>query len=168
MADHHSNDQVQAKGSSVESFTGAELPFRNLYLAGILIAVVSIGYALVIFPLNDVLVASVDREYEGDIVPDRTRATGARLQQGPEADWKVFENLMAERLATYGWQDRATGIVRIPVDRAVELALVEHLIASTDNAKPAKLVLPVAGSHSSSNDSHADVPSPTSHEEVSH
>lgn len=46
-----------------------------------------------------------------------------RLQVSPSADLKDFRAREALELSTYGWVDRTAGIVRIPIERAMELAL---------------------------------------------
>lgn len=44
-----------------------------------------------------------------------------RLQVYPVRHWKEFQAAEEERLTTYGWMDRSTGAVRVPIDRAIEL-----------------------------------------------
>lgn len=44
-----------------------------------------------------------------------------RLQIFPVKHWKDFQAAERERLTTYGWMDRGTGAVHIPIDRAIEL-----------------------------------------------
>ena len=44
-----------------------------------------------------------------------------RLQIYPVKHWKDFQAAERERLATYGWMDRGTGAVHIPIDRAIDL-----------------------------------------------
>jgi len=44
-----------------------------------------------------------------------------RLQIYPVKHWKDFRAAERERLTTYGWMDRGTGAVHIPIDRAIEL-----------------------------------------------
>ena len=52
-----------------------------------------------------------------------SRPRRPNLQVSPSddmAEWRAFED---RNLSTYGWADRGAGRVRIPIDRAVELAL---------------------------------------------
>ncbi len=49
----------------------------------------------------------------------------------PSADLTVTRRRERERLSTYAWIDRQAGVVRIPIDRAMEL-LVERGTASGD------------------------------------
>jgi hypothetical protein len=44
-----------------------------------------------------------------------------RLQVYPVGHWKDFQAAERERLATYGWMDRSSGAVHIPIERAMEL-----------------------------------------------
>ena len=44
-----------------------------------------------------------------------------RLQVYPVRHWKDFQTAERERLDSYGWMDRSTGAVHIPIDRAMEL-----------------------------------------------
>ena len=44
-----------------------------------------------------------------------------RLQVYPVHHWKDFQSAERERLGSYGWMDRSSGAVHIPIDRAMEL-----------------------------------------------
>lgn len=44
-----------------------------------------------------------------------------RLQVQPVRHWREFRSAEMERLATYGWMDRTSGVVHIPIDRAMDL-----------------------------------------------
>jgi hypothetical protein len=44
-----------------------------------------------------------------------------RLQVYPVRHWKDFQTAERERLESYGWMDRSTGAVHIPIERAIEL-----------------------------------------------
>jgi hypothetical protein len=44
-----------------------------------------------------------------------------RLQIHPVRHRKDFQTAERERLESYGWMDRSTGAVHIPIDRAIEL-----------------------------------------------
>ncbi len=47
------------------------------------------------------------------------------LQTSPRRDFKDFRQHEDELLKTYGWADRRAGVVRLPIDRAMDL-LVER------------------------------------------
>ena len=55
-------------------------------------------------------------QHEPDRLPPEPR-----LQRAPQADLAQVRRQERERLTTYGWVDRQAGIVRIPIDRAMEL-----------------------------------------------
>ncbi|MBZ5537900.1 MAG: hypothetical protein LAO31_18245 [Acidobacteriia bacterium] len=44
-----------------------------------------------------------------------------QLQVSPGADLNEFRAVEDSRLDSYGWVDRQTGIIRIPIDRAMDL-----------------------------------------------
>ncbi len=44
-----------------------------------------------------------------------------RLQIYPARHWLDFREAEAARLGSYGWMDRATGVVHVPIDRAMDL-----------------------------------------------
>jgi hypothetical protein len=52
-----------------------------------------------------------------------------RLQTAPREDLAALRTREDEILRTYGWVDRNGGVVRIPIDRAMELTLQRGLPA---------------------------------------
>jgi hypothetical protein len=59
---------------------------------------------------------------------------GPRLQVAPEVDLQQMRAGEMEMLNSYGWVDRQAGIIRVPIDRAMELLLQQGLPAR--NAEP--------------------------------
>ena len=60
----------------------------------------------------------------------QTAATNApfpRLQVSPPLDLQAFRAREEAELSTYGWLNRTAGIVRLPIERAMELVLQEGL-----------------------------------------
>jgi hypothetical protein len=57
----------------------------------------------------------------------RTLPPEPRLQAAPAEDLKTYLNAQQQLLNSYGWVDRGNGIVRIPVDRAMDLILQRGL-----------------------------------------
>lgn len=73
---------------------------------------------------------------------DRQRAQGPpepRLQPDPNLDMRALRAEEDTLLATYGWSDKATGAVRIPIDKAMDLLAARGL-----GAKPAPAATPAA------------------------
>ncbi|HWZ86889.1 MAG TPA: hypothetical protein VN032_11850 [Thermoanaerobaculia bacterium] len=61
-----------------------------------------------------VAAAGLERQ-EGELLPQ------PRLQIHPVLHWTDFQAVERERLDSYGWMDRSSGAVHIPIDRAIEL-----------------------------------------------
>lgn len=57
-----------------------------------------------------------------------------RIQSNPGADMQSFFQSQQNLLNTYGWIDRQNGIVRLPIDRAMELILQRGLPTRSANA----------------------------------
>ncbi len=67
---------------------------------------------------------------------DRSLPPQPRLQADPETDITDYLNSQRDSLNTYGWVDREQGIVRIPIDRAIELTLKQGLPTRTSGTGP--------------------------------
>lgn len=55
------------------------------------------------------------------------------LQASPPADLDAFRKQEQTQLETYGWINRTSGIVRVPIERAMELVLSQGLPARTNH-----------------------------------
>jgi hypothetical protein len=53
-----------------------------------------------------------------------------RLQEAPISDLKQMRDAENQMLGTYGWVDREHGIVRLPIDRAIDLLAQRGLPSS--------------------------------------
>jgi hypothetical protein len=56
------------------------------------------------------------------------------LQLSPTADMVEFQRMMDQASNSYGWVSKPAGVVRMPIDRAMELTLQRGL--PTDEKKP--------------------------------
>jgi hypothetical protein len=65
---------------------------------------------------DEKVIAAAGLEQGGNEIPPLPR-----LQIHPVKHWMDFQTAERERLTTYGWMDRGTGVVHIPIDRAIEL-----------------------------------------------
>lgn len=68
-----------------------------------------------------------------------------QLQVSPRLDLGAFRAREDEVLTNYGWIDRTSGIVRVPIERAIELVLQRGLpvrtnLASRTGASPEQLI----------------------------
>ena len=57
----------------------------------------------------------------------RSRPPAPRLQTSPTRDMQEMLHAENARLQSYGWIDHASGIARIPIDRAIELLATQGL-----------------------------------------
>jgi len=78
------------------------------------------------------------------IAPDekpltRLPAPSLELDDG-HADYLALRQQQSEKLNSYGWVDRSNGIVRIPIDRAMDLIASRGLPAAPTNAPRANSV----------------------------
>ncbi len=68
------------------------------------------------------------------ITTDRIDAPSPELQVNPASDFAQLRARENETLTTYGWVDRDSGIVRIPIERAMEIIAERGLPAAPDSA----------------------------------
>ncbi len=52
------------------------------------------------------------------------------LQNNPRRDFKAFKKEQAELATTYGWVDKSQGIVRLPIEVAMDLAIQRGMFSS--------------------------------------
>lgn len=68
-----------------------------------------------------------------------------RLQTTAPLDLKHYRDTQDEILNSYGWIDSQTGVVRIPVDRAMDILLQKGYPVRASKPKPAASGKPSAG-----------------------
>jgi len=88
---------------------------------------------------DDAAIAAAGLERRPDRVPPLPR-----LQVYPARQWKDFRAAEAERLSTYGWMDRASGSVHVPIERAMDLIAVRGVgpLPAAPVAMPAAETMP--------------------------
>ena len=69
-----------------------------------------------------------------------------RLQPHPAADLKRYCEIEQQQLSTYGWMDQQNGVVRVPVDRAMDIVLQKGLPARPANQMPPETSVTAVGS----------------------
>lgn len=78
-----------------------------------------LGFFLLLTPL---LLGSVyPGAFRQAAVAPAPASPAPRLQVDPAADLAAFRAAEASELSSYAWEDRAAGVVRIPIDRALAL-----------------------------------------------
>ncbi len=77
------------------------------------------------------LIAALDGQFQAsEVTAFPVDATGFQepvLQIDPVADWNAYKTQEDELLNSYGWVDKAAGIARIPIDRAIEITAQQGL-----------------------------------------
>lgn len=59
-----------------------------------------------------------------------------RLQAHPHGDLENYCSAQEQQVSTYGWVDQQSGVVRIPIDRAMDLTLQRGLPARAASEAP--------------------------------
>jgi hypothetical protein len=77
--------------------------------------------------------------------PQPVASSFPRLQVSPRLDLSAFKAREDEQLTNYGWINRSAGIVRVPIERAMELVLQKGLPVRTNGQSgaghsPAQLI----------------------------
>jgi|SRR5579863_1676042 len=72
----------------------------------------------------------------------RTLPPAPRLQVAPEQDLGRYLADQTQELTTYGWADRQSGAVRIPIDRAMDLLIKKGLPVRGAGSKVAPQIKP--------------------------
>ncbi|MGZ4964857.1 MAG: hypothetical protein ACXWIU_04760 [Limisphaerales bacterium] len=112
---------------------------RDANAKGIFLAVLGLFIALALVDLIVHWIVSDFRKsptpgdrFSGSVRQRQAAATEPvypRLQISPPADLSKLREEEAQELNTYGWINQTAGVVRIPVDRAMELVLQKGLPA---------------------------------------
>jgi hypothetical protein len=121
-----------------EGYEHADANVRSIYHFGAVLAVliVAVMWAMVhtynFFAKHESLGPPASPfENQRDLPPP------PRLQPQPATDLKRYCEIEQQQLTTYGWVDQQNGLVRIPVDRAMDIVLDKGL-----PARPASQVTP--------------------------
>jgi len=111
---------------------------------GIFISVVVLFVALV---LVDLIVhwiiadfkktPTLGDQFSGSVRQTQVAPAFPRLQISPPADLAKFREAESQQLNSYGWVNQTAGVVRIPIDRAIELVLQRGL-PTRQNGQPGK------------------------------
>lgn len=102
---------------------------RTVVGSGIALAVIAAIAMLLVVGLFKLLDRGAERSDAAMVAgaglqnqPDRL-PPAPRLQIGGARHWRDYRDAEEERLSTYGWMDRPSGAVHIPIERAMALVL---------------------------------------------
>lgn len=94
--------------------------FAILFIAGIIVfTVLTMAALFVIYPILTPEGARARRETVQEV--QRRLPPGPVLQANPAVDMQRFREQEQRKVSTYGWVDERRGIVRVPVERAMEM-----------------------------------------------
>ncbi len=107
--------------------------------------IVKTGIVLLIFMVACVGIAKLHHDYEISQQPvagftpfstEQRLPPEPRLQALPAADLVKFKESQGHVTETFGWVDKAAGVARVPVDKAIDMALEKGFpVRTADNEK---------------------------------
>jgi len=127
-------------GNAGRGYETRDLSVRASILFGVFLLLAAVVVHLVVWLLYvhfGTEAASADvRQYPLAQVGRPVLPPEPRLQVQPREDLKDLRRQEDAILSSYGWVDRNTGVMRIPVDRAMQLAIERGLLSAQDAAPP--------------------------------
>lgn len=125
------NDNKQTRGPETQ-----DANFKSVLLSGIgLMGILVVGLVLSWIVYAIVVKDRVNAPPTTFAVPDTTKLPAApRLQPDPHVVLVAMRREEDSILTSYGWVDRDSGIVRLPVERAMEM-LAQKGLPSRGDAK---------------------------------
>ncbi len=102
---------------------------RNVALAGAALVALLVVIALGLLGFYNFLAsrAALNDGLPAPLADPEALSPGPRLQANPARDWQQLREDQLMILNSYGWANRDAGIVRVPIDQAMELVLEEGL-----------------------------------------
>ncbi len=125
------NHSQETSASTRAGHELGDLSPRNIVLFAVALSAAIVLVLLVSYGLLRRF-ANVEMRSETPLNPlasTRQVAPGPRLQVNPEKDIREMRAAEDARLNSYGWVDPTAGIVRIPIDRAMEILAQKGLPA---------------------------------------
>src|ERR1700690_4245094 len=120
----------QAPKHGPEGYEHADANVRSLYRYGLVLAILIVAG---MFAMNSTYRFFAKIESRGPpawpFENVRVLPPAPRIQPHPGLDLKSYCAAEQQQLSTYGWVDQHNGLVRIPVDRAMEMVLQKGLAA---------------------------------------
>jgi hypothetical protein len=118
---HYAHEKTDAGVHNVAILAGA---FVGLLVFGLIVGYGT--YRFMYTPETTTLVPSLE--------PSRVMPPGPRLQVNAHEDLNDYIQEQQHTLDSYGWIDQSAGVVRIPIDRAMDLLLQKGLPARAPGA----------------------------------
>ncbi|WP_169980292.1 hypothetical protein [Tautonia rosea] len=129
MADHIHHDETlnpHARGYQEDRIHVGPIALFTVGLTAVVV-IVFVAIAFLMNRFNQAQERLADRRPAIFALEDDDLYPGPRLQEKPSRDMEVMRREVNERLDSYGWVDRDSGVAHIPIDRALSLILKEGL-----------------------------------------
>jgi hypothetical protein len=141
---HAGNGHANGHGGNGVGHEQSEANLQLVVFSAIGLAIATLFVLLIVWGAFNLLKNQEQAQAQVD-QPSPLSPTAAGLPAGvpklEDKPWLSYRDLRKhedEVLSTYGWQDQKAGVVRIPIDRAMELTLQRGLpVAGQNQAKPA-------------------------------
>lgn len=122
--DHERHEQQPSVEVGHEPYDRAVWSF--VYVGGVAVIFVVFGLAFAAAVIWQSAGERLAREPAvSPLAAQRPEPPGPRLQVSPRLDMQQFRAREDATLSTYGWIDRDAGVVRVPIERAMELLVEE-------------------------------------------
>ncbi|GBD24914.1 hypothetical protein HRbin30_00228 [bacterium HR30] len=126
-------------GHTPASYETRDLPSRPIVITVVLGTVVTVAIFALLYVFTVLLEQHVQRSAPppnplAGVVPKEPPAP--RLQPAPIKDLLELRAWEDDQLHQYGWVDKANGIARIPIDRAIEILASKGLPARPEERQP--------------------------------
>lgn len=115
----------EEKSSIDLGFEVSDVKFKPFFFAGLgLFGIVVVCMVIIYFLFgsfqknSDAKSKPVSPLAQGRQLPD-----GPRLQVDPAMDWIIFDAKQDSILNSYGWISKEAGVVRVPIEKAMEISL---------------------------------------------
>lgn len=95
--------------------------------AGLRLTLIFAGSVFAVAAILFVVASGLLTGYRDAQPPSASTLTEPALQPDPVTDLRVFQQTQEETLTSYGWVDKANNVVRLPIDRAMELVIEQGL-----------------------------------------
>lgn len=112
--------------------------FRNvvLYGGGMLALVIIMGFVVSVILFRLMAWSSHGNPSPPQFqLPQNELPPAPRLEEHPWLDLREFRDAETRQLESYGWVDKSRGVVRIPIERAMELIVRRELPAKPAGGK---------------------------------
>lgn len=136
MADHIHHDESlnpHARGYQEDRIHVGPIAMFTVGLT-VVVVVVFIAIAFLTNRFNQAQERLADKRPALFALEDDDLYPMPRLQEKPSRDMEIMRREVNERLGSYGWVDRESGVAHIPIDRA--LAIIAKQGLPTRSSKP--------------------------------